>query len=150
MSIRENNHGISAEVGGIPAEPQRAGDGHRAWHTAQGLEGLHHWVQTPRLPVILPCLCETLEACGVFVHRADVCLQDDVLRRGVTDHRGEPPEMGRAPVSPAGVADIVSEPEGFGAKLSVLAIAEGLFTGPRAITHGFIFPLGDRDRSAIA
>jgi len=27
MSIRENNHGISAEVGGIPAEPQRAGDG---------------------------------------------------------------------------------------------------------------------------
>jgi hypothetical protein len=135
---------------GESANCRHHGDGHGAWHTAQGLEGLTHWGQTPRLPVILPFLCETLEAFGVFVHRADVCLQDDWLSRCGTDHLGEPPEMGRAPMSPAGGADIVSEQEGFEATLGVLAIAEGIFTGSREITNGFIFPLGDLDRGEVS
>src|SRR5262249_3563213 len=107
-------------------------------------------MQTPRLHVILQCLFETLETFGVFVHRSDVFLKDDLLRRCWTEHLGEPPEMGRAPVGPARVADIVSEPEGFEAKLGVLAIAEGILTGSRELTHGFIFYLGDIDRGEVS
>jgi hypothetical protein len=36
------------------------------------------------------------------------------------------------------------------AKLGVLAIAEGIFTGPREVPNGFIFHLGDRDCSEIS
>ena len=103
-------------------------------------------MQTPGVHVLLQFLFETLEAFGVFVHRSDVFLKDDVLSRCWTDHLGEPPEMGRAPVGPARVADIVSEHEGFEANRGVLAIAEGILTGSREITNGFIFYLGDLDR----
>jgi hypothetical protein len=58
--------------------------------------------------------------------------------------------MGRAPVSLAGVADIVSEQEGFAAKLGVLEIAAGIFTGPREVPHGFLCHLGDLDCREIA
>jgi hypothetical protein len=92
--------------------------------------------------VLLAFLFETLEACGLFVNRTAICLQDELWRRGGTDHFGEPPEMGRAPGGPAGVAAIVSEQAGLEAKLGVLEIAEGICTGPSAITNGFIFNLG--------
>ena len=36
------------------------------------------------------------------------------------------------------------------AQLGVLAIAQRLFTGPRQVPHGCLFPRGDRDRGAIA
>ena len=57
--------------------------------------------------------------------------------------------MGRAPIGPARVADIVSEQEGFETELGVFEIADGIFTRPGEITHGFIFHLGDIDRSEI-
>ena len=88
-------------------------------------------MQTPRLHVILQFLFETLEAFGVFVHRSDIFLKDDLLSRGWTAYLGEPPEMGRAPVGPARVADIVSEQEGFETEFGVLEIAEGIFARPR-------------------
>ena len=34
-----------------------------------------------RLHVLLQFLCETLEACAVFIDGADIFLKDDVLRR---------------------------------------------------------------------
>ena len=43
------------------------GDGHGAWHTAQGVQRLDHRVQTPGVHVILPGLFETLEACGLLM-----------------------------------------------------------------------------------
>ena len=125
------------------------GDGHRAWHATQSLQGFDPRVHTPGVHVILPCLCEPLEACSRCVHRTDICLQDDVWRRWGADHCREPPEMGRAPGGSAGGAEIVSEQAGFAAKLGGLASAEGLFTGPREITHGFLVHRGDTDRSAI-
>jgi hypothetical protein len=132
------------------AHVRHHGDGHGAWHTTQGLEGLNHRVQTPRVHVLVQCLVETLEAFGVFGHRADVFLQDDWLSRCGTHPLREPPERGRAPVSPAGVAAIGSAQEGFEATLGVLAIAEGLFARPREITHGLLCHLGARDRGEIA
>ena len=106
-------------------------------------------MQPPRLHVILPLLFEPLEACGVFVHRSDICLKDDWLSRGWTDHLREPPEMGRAPVGPAGGADIVSQPEGVETELGILKIAEGIFARPREIANGFIFDFGDIDEGEI-
>ena len=101
--------------------------------------------------VILQCLCETLEALGVFVHRSDVCLKDALLSRCVTDHLGEPPEMGRAPVRPARRADIVSEQEELEERnWASLRSAGGIFTGSCEVTHGFIFHFGDIDRGEVS
>ena len=125
------------------------GDGHGELHTAQGLKGFDHRVQTPGLHVLLEFLFETLEAFGVFADGSDIFLKDDLLRRCGADHFREPPEMGRAPSGPAGVADIVSEQEGFESKLGVLEIAEGIFTCPGEVSNGFIFHLGDIDRGEI-
>jgi hypothetical protein len=45
----------------------------------------------------------------------------------------------------AGVADIVTQQEGFETELGVLQVAEGIFTRPREIAHGFSFDFGDLD-----
>ena len=103
----------------------------------------------PGVPVRLAFLFETLEACGVFGHRTDLCLEHDVLRWCRTDDVREPPERGRAPMGPARGADIVSEHERFASTRGVFAIAEGLFTCPAEVTHGFGFHRGDLDRGEI-
>ena len=77
-------------------------------------------MQAPRLHVILEFVFEPLEAFAVFGNGSDLCLKDDVLRWCGADHFREPPEMGRAPSGPAGVAEIVSEHKGFEAQLGEL------------------------------
>jgi hypothetical protein len=99
--------------------------------------------------VLLEVLFETQESFGVFVDGSDIFLKDDVWRWCGADHFREPPEMGRAPMGPAGVADIVSESESFESKLGVLKIAEGSFTGPSEVSSGFIFHCGDIDPGEI-
>jgi hypothetical protein len=93
--------------------------------------------------VLVAFLVETLEACSVFSDRPDIFLAHDVLRRGRADDLREPPEMGWTPIGLARGADIVSEQEGFEATLGVLAIAEGIVTGPRQVPDGCIFHLGE-------
>src|SRR5262245_10885551 len=85
------------------------GDGHRALHTTERLQGFDHRVQPPGLYVLVEFLVETLVAFGVFSDRPDIFLKDDVLRRGRADALREPPEMGWAPMSLARVADIMAE-----------------------------------------
>jgi hypothetical protein len=102
------------------------------------------------VPRLVEFLVEPRQACGVCGHRTDICLKDELLRWRGIDNLREPPEVGRAPISPAGVADIVSELEGFEAQLGVLEIAEGIVTGSREVPNGFIFHLGDRDCREIA
>ena len=79
----------------------------------------------------------------MFVDGSDIFLKDDLLRWCRADHFSEPPEMGRAPIGPADVADIVSEQESFESKLGVLKMAESIFTCPSAVSYGFIFHCGD-------
>ena len=107
--------------------------GHGKLDAAQGLEGCDHWGEAPGFALLLEFLGETLEAFGVFGHRADLFLQDNWLRRCQTDNLGEPPEGGRPPIGLAGVADIVAQPEGFETELGVLQIAESSFTRAREI-----------------
>ena len=94
-------------------------------------------------------LFETLEALGVFVDRADVLLEDDVLRRGRTDDFREASEVGWAPSGPARVADIMSEQKGLEAELRGLEIAHRIFTRSRKVADGFIFNFGDIDGAEI-
>jgi hypothetical protein len=107
------------------------------------LEGLDHRGYTPRFHVILQCLFETLEAFALFLDGTDIFLHDDVLRRGGTHHLRAPAPVGRAPIGPAGVTEIVPEPKGFAAQRGVLEITAGIFTRPGEITHRCIFPCGD-------
>jgi hypothetical protein len=116
----------------------------------QSLQGLNRRGQASRFDVIVECLFQTLEACGMFGDGTDICLQDDGLRRGRADHCREPSERGRAPIGPAHGADSGSEQERFEAKLGVCEIAAGLCTIPAEVTHGCVFHLGDRDRGEIA
>jgi hypothetical protein len=83
----------------------------------------------------------------MLVHRTDVFLKDDVLRRGGTDDLREPPQVGRAPSGPACVTNIGSEHKGCETQLGVFKIAERIFTGPREVANRFIVDLGDLDHS---
>jgi len=56
-------------------------DGHDKRHATQGLEGLDHWVKAPGLNLLLKFLFQTLQAVGVFGHRSDIFLKDDVCTR---------------------------------------------------------------------
>ena len=78
----------------------------------------------------------------VFAHRTDIFLKDDLLNGRGTDHFREPSQVGRAPIGPAHVPDIVSEQEGFETELGVFQIADGVFTRAGEVTNGFIFHLG--------
>jgi len=80
------------------------------------------------------------------VHRPDLCLPDHVVRRGGAAHCREPPERGRAPVGPAGVAESMAEPAGCETTLGGLASTAGLFTDPRESTQGVLCHRGARDR----
>jgi len=99
--------------------------------------------------VILPCLFETLEAFGLLMNGTDLCLKDDWLRRGGTDHLREPAEVGRAPIGPAPIPDILSQQNGLKPELVVFEIADGIFTRPGEIANGFSFDCGDIDRGEI-
>jgi hypothetical protein len=127
------------------AEFRHGGDSHRALHTTQGLQCIDDRVSTPGLDLLVEFLVKTLEACGVFGHRADICLQDDVLRRGGTDDLGEPSEVGQAPIGWAGGADIVAQQASLETELGVLQSAENSFTRTREIAYGFLCDLGDID-----
>jgi hypothetical protein len=98
------------------------------------------------LDVLVEGLCETLEACGRLLHRADVGLTNAWLRRGGTHHRREPAQGGRAPMGPAHVTAIVSEPKGVEAQRRVFKIAEGVFTRAGENADGCLVALGTIDR----
>ena len=119
------------------------------WHATQGLERVDHRVEAPGFDLVLEFLFETLEAFGVFVDRSDIFLEDDLLRRGGTDHLAEPSQVGRAPGGPARIADIVAQQEGFETKLGGLEITDGIFTSPAEVADGFVFHRGDIDGGEI-
>jgi hypothetical protein len=97
----------------------------------------------------LAFLFQPLETVGGLMDRSYIFLEDDLLSWCSTDHFREPPEMGRATWGPTRLTDLRSEYEGFEPELGGLEVAEGIFTGPRESPHGFIFDLGDIDRSEI-
>ena len=126
------------------------GDGHRAWHATPGLQSRAPRGQTPGLPVRVAFLLEPLAAFGMLLHRSDVFLQPDWVRGRGPAHFREPPQGGRAPMSPARVAPIVSEQKGVETALGVLEIPDGLCTRPGEVAHGCIVALGAIDRREIA
>ena len=58
------------------------GDRDSELYTAEGLQGLDDRVQAPRLDLLVEFLFEPLESLGVFVDRADIFLEDNLLRGG--------------------------------------------------------------------
>jgi hypothetical protein len=86
----------------------------------------------------------------MFLHCSDVCLKNHLLRGRGTDHFREPPQVGRAPIGPAGVAASVAQQKGFKTALGVCAITDGICTRPGEVAHGFILDLGDIDHSESA
>jgi len=85
----------------------------------------------------------------MLLNGTDRFLTGDVLSRGGADHCREPPEVGRAPICPAHVTDILSQQKGFETELGIFEIANGIFTRPGEIPDGFIFPLGARDHREL-
>ena len=75
-----------------------AGDGE--WHSTRQLRAWARGVKAPGFARRLAVrLLETLEAFGLLMHRTDIFLKDDWLRRCGTDHPREPAEGGRAPLA---------------------------------------------------
>lgn len=86
----------------------------------------------------------------MLMNRSDVFVQHERWRGRGTANCRAPPPGGRAPIGPACVADIVSEPTGVETAWGVLEITEGIFTRPAEVAHGCIVDLGDIDRRAIS
>ena len=91
------------------AEFGNPGDGDGELDAAQDLSGVDDRIQAPRLHLALEFLLEALEAFGDRVDRANIFLEDELLRGGGANHLGEPSERGRTPVGAARIAAIVSE-----------------------------------------
>jgi hypothetical protein len=125
------------------------GHGDGELDTPQRLQRLDHRRQASGIHVVLPFSPQTLQAFGLFMNRAHVCLENNRLHRCGTDHFGEPPEMGRAPSGPAGRADIVAEQKGCEPELGGLEIADGIFTRAGEVAHGFVLDRGNIDGRAI-
>src|SRR5919109_1911549 len=143
-------HALSGVMeAGEVAPCRHRGHRHRALYAAPRLQRRDDRGQPPGFDLFLACLCEPLEAFGVFGDRPDICLENDWLRRGGTDDLGEPAAMGRAPRGPARITGVVSAPAGFAAARGVFAIAEGLFTRPAEVAHRFVCHRGDIDRGKI-
>lgn len=100
-------------------------------------------MQAPRGDLLAEFLVQTPEALGVLRDGTDVCLKDDLLCRGGTDDFREPPKVGRAPIGPARLADILAEQEGFESELGIFEIADRIFARPREIPDRFIVHFGD-------
>src|SRR5262245_12188782 len=100
--------------------------------------------------MLVEFLLKPLEAFGMLLNRSDVFLKNNLLRGRGTDHFREPPQVGRAPIGPAGVADIVAEQKGFETEFGVFAITDDIFTRPREVANGFIWDLRDIDRRESA
>jgi hypothetical protein len=124
-------------------------DRHGAVHPPQGLEGCDDRRQPPGGDLLVECLCQALETCGVCVDGADVCLEDHWLSRCGADHLAEPPEVGRAPGRPARVLNIMPEPEGLQTTLSRLEITAGVCTSAGEVAERFIVQPGKRDGGPI-
>src|SRR5262249_49958273 len=92
----------------------------------------------------------TLETLGVFGDGSDVCLEDDLLRRGGTDDRAEPPQVGWAPGGSARLPDILPQEQGCEPKLRGFESAESIFPCPAQVPHRFIVYLGDGDRGEVS
>ena len=86
----------------------------------------------------------------MLLHRTTVFVKNELLRGRGPDHCRAPPQVGRAPMGPAGVAAIGAEHKGFETALGVCEITDGIFTRPGEVAHGFIVPLRDIDRSESA
>jgi hypothetical protein len=98
------------------------------------------------LHLLLTCLLQALETCGVCIDRLDICLKDDWLSRCLTDYCTQPPQVGRAPRRSARIATIVSAPQGFEPARGGFDLAEGLFASPAEVADGFVVHRGHRDR----
>ena len=80
---------------------------------------------------------------GVLRDGPDICLKDDLLRRGGADDVREPPEVGRTSVGPARRADVLAEHEGLETELGIFKVADRIFARPGEIPDRFIVHLGD-------
>src|SRR5262245_20795158 len=121
------------------AEFGHRGGGHSAWHPTQGLQDRDHWGEAPRVHLVVECWLQTLKALRVCGDRAHLFLENDVWRRGGPAHLREPSEMVRVAGGPAGVAEIVPQPEGFEPECGGRERAAGLFACPTAIPYGVVF-----------
>jgi hypothetical protein len=143
----ERSGGIDA--GAVPQFSHRR-DCHHTRHATQGLERVDHGVEAPRCALVVACLFTTLEACGVLVDRADICLTDELLGRGGADHLAAPSQVRRAPSGLARSAAIVAEPAGVETTLGGLEVTDGLLTRPGEITPSVVCHCGDIDGGAVA
>jgi hypothetical protein len=125
------------------------GHGHGARDAAQGLQRLDHRGQTPGVDGLAACLRQPLEAVGGFLDGPDRVLKNHGWSGHGAAHCRAPPEVGRAPMSPACVTDVVPEQAGCEAQLGVFELAHGVVTCPGEIAQSLICDCGDRDRGKI-
>jgi len=104
----------------------------------------------PGFDLALELLVEALEPLSGLGHRPALLLEDDLLRRGRTDHCPAPTPMGRTPGGPTCRAKIVAKQERCETPPGGLKSASGVFTGAAQVTAGFVLALRDIDGCELA
>jgi hypothetical protein len=142
---------IMHEVSGVLDARQVAACRHRGHRdreldAAQRLERCDHGRQAPGLHGRVACLLQTWPASRLCGDGLDVCLKDQLRRRGGTADRAEPAPVGGAPGGPPGRAASVSQPDGCEPPRGRLQIPPGIVPCPTAVAEGCIVDGGDVDR----
>jgi hypothetical protein len=142
----QGTHELSGVVNARPIpEFCDDGDGDDKLHAPQGLKGFDHRLKTPGVHLLVKCLFETWQAFSVLVHRPDIFLEDELLRRGRTDDFREPAPGGRPPGGLARIAAILPEQTRVEPELGGLEIPDSIFTRPAQLAEGFVCDLGNID-----
>jgi hypothetical protein len=121
------------------------GDGPGAVPPPPSRPGLAHRRQPPRGDGLVPCRVEPLEAVVMGAPSSALVLRDAVLTGPGPDHCRAPSPVGRAPLGPAPVPDIVAEHAGGEPPRGGLPSAEGIVTGAGEIAHGVLLHRGALD-----
>jgi hypothetical protein len=101
------------------------------------------------LHLLVACECKPPQPVRLGSDGLDVCLTDNLRRRGRTEHCAEPAQVGRAPVGLSRLADIVPQYEGFAPQLGRLQIPEHIFPRPAQVAERFSVDGGDRDQGEV-
>jgi hypothetical protein len=81
----------------------------------------------------------------VLVHRPDICLEDDLVRRGGTAHLREPVQGGRPPGGLARRAAVMPQQTRVEPECGGFERPDGIFASPAQVADGFVFDLGNSD-----
>ena len=123
---------------------RHGGHGARALDTAQSLARFDHWRSAPGFDLRVAFEFQTAQTFRLCGDGLDVCLKDELLRRGGAHPLAAPAQGSGTPGGPPRRADSVPQEAGCEPQLGGLQLPEGLCPCPTQVAARCIVDGGDR------